>query len=794
MIWHYLKVSLRNSIKHRGLSLINVVGLTIGITCCVLIMLWVGHERSFDQFHANGDDLHLVAAWTYYGSQRDLTSNTPPALAAALVEDYPEIVAATRFNAIGSLSLRYEDKAFIERCHAADASFLEMFTYPLIKGDAGSALSEPHSILMTEKGATKYFGEEDPLGQVIEVDGKYQFTVTGILAELPDNTSMRFEFLIPFPTLAEIWNSPGYPYGWTNWNLFTYVQLQPGASVEDVEKKIAGRITQGNPEDKSEIFLAPYNDLYMHGFGPVAGRFAVVVLISLLALFILLIACLNFMNIATARSVSRAREVGLRKVVGAQKRDLVAQFYGESFLLSFVSLVLALVLMELLLPLFNNIVGKQLSFEIIGNPKMVFALIGVATVTALIAGSYPSLYMSSFRPARIFTGMIASGPKRAYFIKGFVVFQFAVSIVLLVATFVIQKQLNYVQNRDLGFERTDLVYVQLKGGLKDHYETMKQEWLKHPDVLHVSVTSKVPTGVYDNGSGWEWDGRPAGTDPLVTYFGADSDFPETFQVGMVAGSYFSIDAPGRTSATSGEVLVNKRFAEIIGVENPVGMRLSNYGYNYTIIGVIENFSFKPSYWRVGPLLVYQSGFSESNPNRYNYMFARLAPGDPEPGLEHISGICKTFNEGFPTSIRFLEDDYGRMYDGEKRFSVIIRYAAVLMIFVACLGLFGLAAFTAEQRTREIGVRKVLGASSTGIVRLLCWQILVPVLIANVAAWATSYLFLSSWLTVRFAYRATIGWQPLILASVITLSVALISVGYNALRAALTNPADSLRHE
>lgn len=794
MFRHYLKVALRICFRNKGFSLINVAGLAIGMACCVLILLWVLDEVSFDKFHENADDVYLVAAWTRLGSQTDLTSNTPPALAAALAEEYPEIVAATRFNTYSSMAVKYDDKAFVERVHAVDPSFLDIFTFPLAKGDASRALDEPHSLLMTGEMAAKYFGDEDPLGKVIEVDGQYQFTVTGVLEDLPENSSLRFDLLIPFRALADLWNSPEYPYQWTNWNLYTYIQLVGGASYKDVQAKIHNRINESDPEAQATLFLAPYADLYLHGFGPVSGRFPVVVLLAIMALLVLLIACLNFMNTATARSAARAKEIGLRKAAGAQRRDIMAQFYGESFLLSFISLMFALALVELLLPLFNNLVGKNLSLEITGHSEMYLALAGVVLVTGLVAGSYPALYMASFRPAKIFSGIISAGPSKSTFRKSFVVWQFAVSTILVVATMVVHKQLNYVQHRDPGFNKENLVYVGLKGEIKDRHETVKQELLAHPDILSVSAVSRVPTGVYDNGSKWEWEGRPEARDPLVTYYGADVDFLETFGTEMVHGEFFPKDRPDETSVTSGNVVINERFAEIIGADNPVGMQLRNYGYSYTVIGVIKNFNFKPTYWHIGPMMIYQKTFAETNPDRYNFLFARLRPGITRPALDHIQGVCERFNSGFPAVTRFLDDDYGHLYAGERRFGNIIKYSAIVMIFVTCLGLFGLSAYTAEQRTKEIGVRKVLGATVSGIVRLLYRQILTPVLIANVIAWALSYLLLTGWLMTRFAYRTSIGWQPLILASCLTLGMALISISYQAIKASRANPVESLRHE
>ncbi|UCE24829.1 MAG: ABC transporter permease [Candidatus Zixiibacteriota bacterium] len=794
MFWHYLKVSLRNFLKRKSLSAINIAGLTIGMTCCVLILLWVMHERSFDKFHDNADDLYLVAAWVDYGSNRSLTSNSPPALAPVLTEEYPEIIRATRFTNVGSLTIRNGDKVFMEQGQAVDESFLEMFTFPLAQGDVGSALTEPYSMVITPEMAAKYFDGEDALGKVLEVEGRFRFTVTGVLQKIPDNSSMQLNYLVPFATLAELWNDPQYPASWTNWNMFTYIQLQAGVSAESVQAKIADRVNRSNKDSHSSLFLALYADIYMHGFGPVVGRFVVVALLSAMALSVLVIACLNFMNLATARSAARAREIGLRKVAGAHRRDIVIQFYGESFLLAFISLMFTLALVEVLLPFFNNLVDKKLALDIVGNPGLILALAAVAFFTGAVAGSYPALFMAAFQPAKIFTGIISSGPRRSTFIKSFVLWQFAASIILVVATLVIQKQLHFVQQKDPGYNKQDLVYISLKGESKNRYEALKNELLQHPDVLTVCATSRIPTGVYDNGSKWQWKDRLAGTDPLVTYFGADGDFLETFGTEMVAGAYFDRKRSEASTVTTEEVIINEAFADVIGADSPLGMQIHNYGRSYTIIGVMKNFNFKPYYWRIEPMMLYQKSFHENNPNRYNYLFARLRTGRSSEAIAHMQKTWEAMGTGFPLMLRFLEDDFGLMYDSERRFAEMIRYAAFVMIFVACLGLFGIAAFTVEQRIKEVGVRKVMGASAADIVRLMCRRILTPVLIANLVAWIISYLVLKGWLMTRFAYRTSIGWQPLVTASVLTLSVAMASIIFQAIRAAQSDPVESLRHE
>ena len=794
MLKHYLKVSFRSIVRHRGFSLINIVGLAIGMACCVLILLWIQNEVSVDQFHENGDDVYMVAAWARYGSRVDLTSNTPPGLPPVLVSEYPDIIRSTRFNRASGLITRYGERSFVEQFTAVDPDFLEMFSFPLVRGNVDAALEDPHSIVMTEREAEKYFGNDDPLGKVIDVDGIHQFTVTGILKDIPDNSSLKFSMLIPFVALADLWNDPGYPTTWSNWSNYSYVQLREGVSSSDVVQQIVHRVDQDYPEAKTTLFLARYSEMYLYGWGPVSGRIRFVVILGLIGLVILMVACLNFMNITTARSSTRAREIGLRKVAGAGRRDIVYQFYGEAFLLTLLSMIVASVLAELFLPVFNGLINENLSFEVLRNPMPVIGLGGVALLTGLISGSYPALYMAAFRPVKIFRGLISSGPKKSRFRSGFVVWQFAVSVILVMATLVIDKQVKFAQNRDLGYERENIVYFQLKKELKTHRLDIKRELLQHGDILHVAAVSHLPSGIWTNGSGWHWEGRSEAENPLVTYLTADTDFLETFGASMARGRYFSKDRPDVSSVQSGEVVINERFARIMGLEEPIGVRLSDDSRDFTVIGVVKDFHFKSLHHRMGPLMVFQKTFSNRSPDRYNYLVAKLRPGSETSAVEHIRTVCDKYSPGFPLTVGYLEDDLDVLYGGERQFGKVITYAAGLMIFIAGLGLFGLAAFTVERRTKEIGIRKVLGASLFSILRMLGRQMLIPVLIANGIAWVISYFLMSGYLISSFAYRTAIGWQPLVWSAVLTLGVALVSISFQAVRAARTDPIESLRYE
>jgi len=794
MLTNYLKIALRNILRHKGYSFINIAGLALGMACCTLILLWVQDEFNFDTFHENGDELCLVAQHARFGDDTRTGMTTAPALVPILAEEYPEIVRATRYNRIGSVAFRFKDQAFYESGRAVDTDFLEMFSFPLLSGDPSLALRNPRSIILTEELARKYFDTDEPMGKIIKVDGQYAYTVTGVIQNAPANSTIQFDFLVSCASLKEFGYSPDYLSSWMNWSTIVYVQLARGADYREVSRKIADRIERATEGVNAELFLQPYTKLHLYGVGVGGGRIVLTVLFTMIALFILAIACMNFMNLATARSANRAREIGMRKVGGATRGHIIVQFYGESFFMVGISLIAAVVIIELLLPVFNNLVGKALTADFIENPVLGLGLIGVAFLTAAVAGFYPALFMSLFNPTKILKGGIGRDSRSSGLRKNLVVLQFVLSVILIVVSVVLFNQVDFLRNMGLGFDKDHLVYFAINGEVRNSCETVKQELLRDPNILHVSPVSRTPLGVYHNGSGWQWNGKDPGTDPLVTYLFSDVDFPETFDIELVRGRYYRKEQAGGTSVSTGEIVINETLARIIGGEDPIGARLSNYGIDLAVVGVIRNFHFKPLNRRVEPLIVFLNRLEpEPTADRYNYMFMRIRPDQPTQTLAHIESVYRKFNPEFPFTPSFFDEAYDRLYSGTQRSGQIIEYAAALAIFISCLGLFGLAAFTAEQRTKEIGVRKVMGASVWRIVGLLSRDFLFRVALANVIGGLSSFMFMTAWLQ-NFAYRTAIGWEPFVIAGGFTLVVAIISVSFQALKAALTNPVDALRHE
>ena len=794
MFKNYMKIALRNIKKHKGYSFINIFGLALGLTCCILIFLWVQDEFSYDQFHENGDNLYLVGTHQRLGNQTATSSGTPPALGPAFKEEYPEIVNSARFcNGPHALIFAYGEKRFRELTEAVDGSLLEMFTFPLIQGNPKTALTKPHSMVMTERMARKYFNTEEALGKVIRVENKYDFEVTGVLKNIPRNSILRFDCLVPIQFLKEHWNSPDHLDTWYNFSFTTYVQLEENASSLEVEKKTAGRIIKGHPDDEVTPFLRSYTKLYLYGLTG-RGRITRVRMLSLIAVFVLLIACINFMNLTTARAGNRAREIGMRKVTGALRWDIIKQFYGESILMAFLSLVCAVLLVIFLLPVFNTLTGKELTLNPAHNLSLTLGLLGATLLTGLIAGSYPALFMSSFRPVKIMRDASGLGSKSSLFRKILVVLQFSISVTLIIQTLVVNKQLNYMRTRDLGFNREHLVYIPLNGSLRQHYEAAKLELHQVPAITQVSLTSRTPLVFGSSGNGWDWEGKGPEIDPMIRYFCCDFDFVKTFEMRMVQGRFFSRERTPAASPQSGQLVINEELARIIGKENPVGMRLSHGSYHGTIIGVINDFNYFPLYYQSGPLIIFYKTYNPApNHHFYRYIFARIRADNVPQTIASIEKIYKKFNPEFPFNFRFLDEDYGRLYRSEEQASVIFRYFATLAILISCLGLFGLASFLAEQRTKEIGIRKVLGSSVQAIIVLLSKQFLKWVAVANVIALPIAWFLSYSWLQ-NYPYRTNSGIWIFVLTAAMTLFIAFLTVSYQSIKAARSNPVDSLRYE
>jgi putative ABC transport system permease protein len=785
MIKNYIKIALRNLTRHKGYSLINITGLAIGMACCILILLWVQDELRFDRFHKNADNICRVIQDIKFSDHSTTWAITQGPLGPSLKEDFPEIVNFTRVTG-RRFRLNHGDQSFDEVLGMADGSIFEMFTFPLIEGDPQTALSDPHSIVLTEEMAKKYFGDEHPIGKILKADDQYDFLVTGIMEEFPLNSHFRYDFLIPFIFGRELKYTVD---NWRNSQFSTYVQVQEGISYQEVVQKISGYLYEKPTIEKdAKLNLQPLERIHLYSnyeFDRPHGDITYVTIFSLIAFFILLIACINFMNLTTARSANRAREVGMRKVAGAYRRDLVRQFFGESILLAFIALIFAVGIVVLLLPVFNDLAAKELSFGISGNVHALLVLVGIALLTGIIAGSYPALFLSAFQPAIVLKGTLHSGTRGSIFRKVLVVLQFSLTILLIVCTTIVYNQMNFMRNRKLGYHKEYLVYAALRGDMRQQFDAVKEELLKNPNILDVTSSGNTPTYGYNfSNSLWRWEGQDPDEEILMRASFIDYNYFETFGMEIIEGRSYSKEFS--TDPTEA-LIVNEEAVKVMGMESPLGKQLGIGDNQAKIIGVVKNYHFRSLKQEIEPLILIL------NPQNCWALFARLNSEDVSKTIGHMEKIWGQFAPGYPFNYRFMDEAIDNLYRSEQQIGTLFGYFSILAIFISCLGLFGLASFMAEQRTKEIGIRKVLGATVSNILLLLSKEFAKWVLIANLIAWPVAYYAMNRWLQ-GYAYRINIALWSFILAAVLALAIALFTVSYQAVRAATANPADALRYE
>jgi len=728
---NYLKIALRNIRKHPGYSVINIAGLAIGLACCLFILIWVLDELSYDKFHENAPYLYRVEENQYYSGRVYHVTVTPYPLAPALKADFPEIIEATQYVGVGGQLIRYGEKAFFETgIRAVAPAFFRMFTFPFVKGDSVTALDDPFSLVISEDIAEKYFGEEDPIGKAFSINNRYDMKVTGVMKNVPDNSYLQFDMVLPYALLEKVGavsNSMG-----SN-SIATFVQLQKGASLQQVNDKIRGFIKKHVPDSVTELELALYSRIHLHqyfGYGRDMGQIKYVYMFSVIALFVLLIACINFMNLSTARSANRAKEVGVRKVAGALKSHIIRQFYGESVIYAFIALAFAVIIVVLLMSPFNNLSGKELSLGILGSGMILAGFIGVTLFTGLVAGSYPALFLSSFQPVKVIKGSLKSGAGSSLFRRILVVIQFALSIFLIIGTVVVYNQLQYMKNRDVGFDREHLVYIPMRGQTGRFYTALKDALVRDSRILGVTGSSHLPSHIGSNSGGADWDGKDPDQVVLIGMSSVDYDYLETTRIELTEGRSFSKEyGTDQTEA----FVVNEEVAQLMGKESVVGERFSFAGRDGRIIGVMKNFHYESFRNKIEPLAIYMRPAAEG----FYYTLIRIPPENISASLDFVRETWQKVVPDFPFEYRFLIDDFEYYYRSEERMGGLLKYFSILAVFIACLGLFGLASFTAEQRTKEIGIRNhaaaVQGIFCFGLAgqhhilacRLFCHEKLAP---------------------------------------------------------------------
>jgi putative ABC transport system permease protein len=791
MLQTYFKLAYRNIIKDKAYSILNITGLAIGLASSILILLWVQNELSYDKFHKNAGQIYRIN--NDFGDSKTAASSA--GMPAGLKAEMPVIKNTVRLQpAYPSVLFEAENKKFQEeRVFYADPSFMDVFSFPLVKGDRATALNQVEGVLITQDMATKYFGNEDPIGKTIRKDNKENVVVTGVLANIPANSDLQFDFILPMASLART-NNDLKNNVWTNFNFYDYVLLDKNfdpstPNLLKLEKQIDQISLKHTPgiEVKASFLLQALTKIHLAperlGDSPGHGNAQYVSIFFIIAILILVVACINFMNLATARSARRAKEIGLRKVAGAVRGQLIFQFLSESVFISFLSLLLAFGVVILFLPVFNELANRKLSIDV-SDVKLWVGLFGIAMLTGLISGSYPALFLSGFNPVKVLKGNVKSMGGNLLFRNALVVTQFMVSIILLVGTVVIYNQLKFIRERNPGFEKDNLLYIPVTGDIWTKKQALKNELNANPLTSDFSIITDLPTNL----GGWtmsvDWAGKDPRSQTIFPVMGVDEDFTHTFKMKMVAGRSFS--RAFKTDSTS--YLVNEKMLSVMGLKanTAIGKSLTLWGNKGTIIGVVKDFNFKPVQQAIEPLVM---PFNKLG----GFVMVRTLPGKTKATIQALSTISQELNPAYPFKFDFLDQDLANLYKGEQQMGNIFNLFAALGIFISCLGLYGLSAFMAEQRTKEIGVRKVLGASVFNLVYLLSSGITRLIVIAIVIAIPLSWYAVNTWLA-GFAYHIHVSWLVFFIASVSALGIAWLTVSYESIKAAVVNPIKSLRTE
>ncbi len=789
LIWNYIKMALRKIKRQKGFSFINIAGLAVGMTACILILIWVQDELSYDKFHKNRNQIFRINVVDTSGGATFHQAGSPAPLGQAMVTEVPEVENFVRVQAgWPRWNLHHGQKRFLEEYLAAvDPTFFEIFRFPFIKGDPKTALDDRYSIVLVEDLAKKIFGDEDPMGKIVQLNNT-DMTVTGVINNLPRNSHLHFTYAFPAVNMTK-WRESKLDE-WSYDQFATYVVLRKDANIASVNKKMMTIVKQHLPQVQGKVYLQPLRKIHLHSTGintwmlayPNKGNVAYVYIFSLTAFCILLLACINFMNLSTARHSTRAKEVGMRKVVGARRSDLIKQFLGESTLLTFLALAISILLVELILPMFSKLAGKELSLFQSGNWQILAGLFIIALATSLISGSYPALFLSSFQPVKVIKNVGQLGTSRGGALrKVLVVLQFTFTIGLLICTAVIYLQLHFMQNRDLGYNTENIIYFAGYNDYETNYEAAKSELLQHPDILSVCRGFPPPAGEWGT-TEVDWEGRDPSREVKIARGPCSYDYLKVFNLKIVEGRFFSSEYANDDQ----NWVLNETAIKAMGMEDPVGKWFSLRDQKGTIIGILKDFHGSSLHNPIAPVAM--------QPGRGFHVFVKYRPGNTGALMTFLKTKWDKFvGTHIPFRYEFIDENIKNWYKTEQRIGNIFRYFTVLTVFIACLGLFGLASFMAERRTKEIGIRKVLGAGVSGIVLLLTKEFAKWVMVANVVAWPLAYFVSKRWLQ-GFAYRIDLGWEVFVLSAVVALLIALGTVSYQAVKAALANPVKALRYE
>jgi putative ABC transport system permease protein len=789
MIKNYLLTALRNLSRNKVFSFINILGLALGLVCSLFIYLWVNDERSMDKFHENKDRLYSVYERQFTGGKIVAMYYTPGIMSAEMKKVFPAVELAASTSLKETHTFKASEKIIKNEGIFATEDFLKMFSYKLLAGDRNTVLSTPNDITISCNMAEVLFGSPQlAMGKTVRFENTTDFRVTAVFENVDKASSSKFDYIGNWDAFLKVHPSMKQ---WGNQGVNTFVMLKQGADAAAFAKNITSFLKNYQSFDKSyhvELALQRYDDMYLHSrFNSEGqlegGRIEYVQMFSIVAIFILVIACINFMNLTTARSVKRAKEIGVRKVIGAMRSSLIVQFIGEAVLLVFISIIIALALVATLLPLFNSVTQKEIAFPL-ADGSFWLLMAGVTFITGLIAGSYPALFLSSFASVKVLKGSLKLSGGNVVFRQGLVVFQFVMSIMLIVGTIIISKQVNYIRTKNLGFDRENLIYLPQEGELNTKYKIFKDEALKMPGIQSISRTEQAPTNILTGTWGIDWDGKPADQKPTFSYAGVGFDFAKTMNIQVLQGHDFK---PNFAADSIGYIL-NEEAVKQTGLKDPVGKSFTMWDRKATIIGVVKDFHFNSLHDPIKPMILWlgEPGFNGT-------LIVKTQPGKTTEALASLETLTKQINPAFPFTYKFADTEFNNLYKSEQMVGVLANCFAFLAIFISCLGLLGLAMFTAQQRTREIGIRKVLGASVASITSLLSKDFLKLIALAALVAFPAGWWAMNSWLK-GYAYSVSISWWVFVLAGVITVVVALLTISFQSIKAALMNPVKSLRAE
>ena len=790
MLRNYLKVAWRHLHQNKGFSFINIFGLAIGIAFAILIGLWIQYETSYDKFHKNGERIGKVLKHVNFNNEKNTQEATPLPVFYEFKSNYPEVKRASRMDWGDEFSLMAGDKKIKKRGHHVDPDFLVMFSFPLVKGNAATALNDLNSMIITESVANALFGKEEATGKTIRLNNDYSMQVSAVIKDVPKNSSIQFDFLAPYEYLVS--NDDFIKNQKTNWGnnfLINLVEMKEGSSMEDFTKKIWNLNTEKSKDLKDAyMFIEPLNNWHLRSqyknWVRLGGKYEYIKLFGIIGIFVLLIACINFMNLSTARSEKRAREVGIRKAIGSLRSQLIMQFLTETLLTAFIAFVVAMIIIPLALPLLKDIGFEHINFNI-GNYSLVLGALIITILTGLIAGSYPALYLSSFLPVKVLKGFFKQGQGTVTFRRVLVVSQFAISIGLIISTVIVFQQIEHAKDRSVGYKTDNLISITSSKDLVKNFDPLKQELLNSGYIESVAKTSGPLTHISNSWGDFNWDGKDPNAQIALDVLMTEWDFEKTAGVKFKQGRPFSRDH----KTDSNGVILNEAALKMIGYKDPIGKTMMNGNRQINIVGIIENMIIQDPFKPVNPTVILFNAGSSTN-----YIFIRLKEGASlKASLAAMQPIFDKYNPAFPFEYNFSDEQFEFKFNLEKQVGKLAGILAVLAVFISCLGLFGLAAFMAERRTKEIGIRKVLGASLLNLWTLLSKEFVLLVAAGCLIASPIAFLLMKDWLQT-YDYTISIQWWVFVVAGIVALVIALLTVSTQAVKAAVSNPVKSLRSE